>query len=76
MAEDDEVIQFAAIPKTKAVEAVEAHVQEPNSFEPDHLFFDESFSPVVEKILGRKLVSNASEVGEQEELFFIKVKIH
>lgn len=40
-------------------------------FAPDHLFFDDSFTPVVEKILGRKLVQN--EKDETEELFFIKV---
>jgi hypothetical protein len=40
-------------------------------FAPDHLFFDESFTPVVEKVLGRKVIQN--EKDEPEELYLIKV---
>ena len=49
-------------------EASSSHVA---SMTPDNMFFDEGFSPVVDKILGRKISTNEAE--EEEELFFVKV---
>jgi hypothetical protein len=64
----------AAIEETRSVDMETEEDGSSNNdakFAPDHLFFDESFTPVVDKILGRKFVQN--EKNQLEELFFIKV---